>query len=518
MKNLSNILVVGINSKYTHSSLALRYFREYSEVDIFECSINDNIFEVFSKLSEFNHRYFCFSCYIWNIEFTLKLVSMIKSAFPEKDIFLGGPEAGYNYENLINNENIKGIIKGEGEEPLLLLNQNASLKDIPNLIYKENNEIKINEFKKFDLGKEKFPYNETDLKELQNKIIYFESSRGCLYNCSYCLSSSEGKTRYFSMDYVKKGLDFFINNKVPLVKFVDRTFNDNNERTVEIAKYILEHNKETKFHFEISPMLITDEFLQVCEKMGDKVQFELGIQTTNPDTMRAIHRNFDKEKTKEKILKIPKNIHVHLDLIAGLPFETIDTLKDGFNYVYFLKPQMLQLGFLKLLHNTELKKSAYEHKIVTTAFPPYEVISTATISSAEMIKIKNTEKAVDRIYNSGNFKNTLENLEQENMFEIFMEIGEKLYQKEKQGPVSNTGLYEFLYEMFGKRIKLSLALDFMENNRKSKLPDFLDEEIPDLKEKHKQLYKNPLYKDKKVRIVKTCDKYFIITDDEVTLA
>ena len=515
---MNNILAIGINSKYTHSSLSLRYFREYSKADIFECSINDNIFEVFSKLSEFNHKFFCFSCYIWNIEFVLKLISMIKSASPEKQIILGGPEAGYNYENLINNQNIDGIIRGEGEEALLLLNQNLGFSDIPNLVYKENNETKINELKKFDLEKAKFPYNEKDLKDLENKIIYFESSRGCLYNCAYCLSSSEGKTRYFPMEYVKNGLDFFINNKVKLIKFVDRTFNDNPERCTEIAKYILENNKETRFHFEISPMLITDEFLSVCQKMGDLVQFELGIQTTNPDTMKAIHRSFDKEKVKISIEKIPKNIHVHLDLITGLPYETVETLKDGFNYVYSMKPHMLQLGFLKLLHNTELKKDSKNYGILTTEFPPYEVIATNTISASEMIKIKNAEKAVDRIYNSGNFKNTLKELEQKDMFSLFMLIGEKLYEKEKQGPVSNVGLYEFLYEIFGNKIKLALAVDFMENNKKSKLPDFLDEEIPDLKERHKKLHKDPLYKDKKVRIVKTCDKYFIITDDEVTLA
>lgn len=514
---MSQTAVIGINSKYSHSCLAVRYFREYAKCDIFEFTINDSITDVFSRISSLPHEKLCFSCYIWNIEFVLKLISMLKAVFPEKSIFLGGPEAGYNYENLIKNENITGILYGEGEETIKMLNENVPFSLIPNLIYKNNGKPIQNEFKKFDLEKAVFPYTEQDIKELENKIIYFESSRGCMYNCSYCLSSSEGKTRYFPMDYVKKGLDFFINNRVPLVKFVDRTFNDLSGRCVEIAKYILENNISTKFHFEISPLTITDEFLEICEKMGENLQFELGIQTTNPKTMKAINRVYDTEKVKSTIAKIPKNIHIHLDLIAGLPYETTESFLSGIDYVYKMKPDMLQLGFLKLLHNTSLKKDAEKYGIITENFPPYETIATKFISYADMIKLKNTEKAIDRIYNSGNFKETLSVLESERPSKLFMFIGEKLAEKEKEGPVSRNGLYEFMFNLFGSKIKFALAKDFINANKKSVFPGFLNEEIPDLKERQKELFKNPLYKNKKVKLMKSCGKYFIITDDDIKI-
>ena len=361
---ISRVIVVGVNSKYSHSSLALRYFRENSGCDIYECSINDNIFDVYMHLYEMDYEIFCFSVYIWNVEFILKLVPMLKNARPEIKIIFGGPEAGYNYnELLIKYSFIDGIITGEGEHAIAEIVKGSTNEDIPNYVYRLNDRIVCNEVEKVDLEKINFPYNEKDIEELKNKIIYFETSRGCCFNCSYCLSSSEGKTRYFNIDYVKKGIKFFIDNNVELVKFVDRTFNDNNERACEILNYIVDNNKNTKFHFEVSPLLLTEEFKTILSKAAGLVQLEMGIQTTNIATMKCINRVYDTEKVRAKLSSIPKDIHIHLDLIAGLPEETLETFIDGFNYAYSFKPDMLQLGFLKLLHHTVMKSEAEKYGI-----------------------------------------------------------------------------------------------------------------------------------------------------------
>lgn len=504
------VLTVAANSKYSHSSLALRYFRENSGCDIFECSINDNIFDIYSQLYALDYEILCFSVYIWNVEFILKLVPMLKSVKPDVKIVFGGPEAGYNYEEMLKHYPfIDGIIYGEGEYAIAEIVKGTDDDAIPNYIYRINGELKHNEQIKVDLSQLKFPYNNEDVETLKNKIIYFETSRGCLFNCSYCLSSSEGKTRYFNMEYVKNGLKFFIDNNIPLIKFVDRTFNENNERACEILEYIINNNKCTKFHFEVSPLLITEEFCKLLEKAKDMVQIELGIQTTNKETMKIIRRVFDIKEIEKKLRMIPEGVHTHMDLIAGLPKETMQTFEEGFNFVYSLKPDMLQLGFLKLLHNTKLKSEAETYNIRTTCFSPYEVISTNSMSADEIIILKKTENAVDRIYNSGAFKNTLAKLECDDNFDIFKKIGIKLSEKEKSGPVSRIDLYVFMYALFGDEIKEELVIDFLLNNSKAPLPDIFKDGDADLKALHKELSKSEEFKDIKFRLESACGKVFI---------
>ena len=503
---MKKVCVVAINSKFTHSSLAVRYFREFSGCEIFECSINDDIFSVFSKLCEKDFEILCFSTYIWNIEYALRLASMVKSVRDTLIIF-GGPEAGYNSKNILKNDFIDGVVKGEGEYAIKALCEGKSFEEVPNLVYSkgENAEVPV------DLTLLEFPYKKEDLKALENKIIYFETSRGCIFNCSYCLSSSQGKTRFFSMEYVKKGIDFFIENNIKLVKFVDRTFNENDERACEILEYIISKTKGTHFHFEIAPQLLSDRFIALLEKASDFVQVEAGIQTTNFETMKAISRVYDLEKVKERIMKIPKKVHLHTDLIAGLPMETYETFKSGFDYAYSMKPDMLQLGFLKLLHNTKLKKDADKYGIVTTSFAPYEVLETNTMSKEEIIKLKRCENAVDRIYNSKAFENTLKLIEKP--FETFSDIGEKLWQKEKEAPLSKTALYVFLYEYFGEKSKLSLVFDFMTNNEKTSLPEKLYEPLE--KEVFKEFCQKEEYKGKKIRVEKVGECYLILCEKEI---
>ncbi len=510
------VLAIAANSKYSHSSLAIRYFRENSGCDIFECSINDNIFDVYSKLFASDYEVYCFSVYIWNVEFILKLAPMLKNVKPDVKIIFGGPEAGYNYEEMLGKFSfIDGIICGEGEYAISKIVEGCKDEEIPNFVFNKQGKMHITPQVKVDLSKIKFPYNIEDINALKNKIIYFETSRGCLFNCSYCLSSSEGKTRNFDMEYVKNGLKFFIDNNVPLVKLVDRTFNENNERACEILKYIIDNNQNTKFHFEVSPLLITQEFCTLLEKAKDMVQIELGIQTTNKDTMKIIRRVFDKNDIKAKLSMIPKGVHTHMDLIAGLPEETLKTFEDGFNFVYSLKPDMLQLGFLKLLHNTKLKSEAGDYDIRTTSFPPYEVISTSKMSADEIILLKMTEKAVDRIYNSGTFKNTLKKLECTNNFETYKKIGLKLAEKENKGPVSRVDLYELILEIFGDIIKEELVTDFLLNNLKAPLPDVFKDESDDLKKLHKELAKSEEFKDVKFRLESACGKIFIVHSGKV---
>ena len=506
---MKKVLIIAINSKFSHSSLAVRYFREFSGCEIFECSINDDIFSVFSKLCEKDFETLCFSTYIWNIEYALRLASMVKSVRDTLIIF-GGPEAGYNSKNILENKFIDGVVKGEGEYAIKALCDGKAFDEIPNLVHREgeNTEIPV------DLTALEFPYKKEDLKALENRIIYFETSRGCIFNCSYCLSSSQGKTRFFSMEYVKKGLDFFIENNVKLVKFVDRTFNENDDRACQILEYMINRNKGTHFHFEIAPQLLSDRFINLLGKASDFVQVEAGIQTVNFDTMCAISRVYDIEKVKERIMKIPKKVHLHTDLIAGLPMETFESFKTGFDYAYSMKPDMLQLGFLKLLHNTRLKKEAEKYGIVTTCFAPYEVLETNTMSKEEIIKLKRCENALDRIYNSGAFESTLKLIE--NPFETFVDIGEKLWQKEKDAPISKTGLYVFLFEYFGEKSKLSLVIDFMRSNPKTALPDKLKEEVD--KELFKELCSKEEYTGKRIRVERVKNNCIILCENEIKVS
>lgn len=513
---MRDILLIGINSKYIHSNLAIRYMASYADLPFFECTVNDDIFSVYSKLVTRKENYFCFSVYIWNVEFIKNLCSMLHSARPDIKIILGGPEAGYNKEYFFDNHPfVFGIVTGEGEEFAKALKEKESLEDVPNLSFRTENKMKENKIIKTDLSCLKFPYKDDDLNEnLENRIVYFETSRGCIFNCAYCLSSAEGKTRFFPIGYVKDGLKKLMDYSVPLVKFVDRTFNENNERAKEIVSFILENNKETRFHFEIAPQLLTKEFVNLCASKPEWFQFEMGIQTTNKDTMRAIKRVYDLEKTANAISEIPNEIHCHLDLIAGLPYETFETFKDGFNYVYMLKPDMLQVGFLKLLKHTSMYNDAEKYDIKTTSFPPFEVLSTHSLSYTDLLKIKRLENAVDRVYNSGAFKKTLNELPLDDPFDFYMNLGNLLYEKEMSAPISRTNLYEFMYEILPD-MKKSLSIDFIKNNRKAKLPVCFSDEPYNHKEHRKLLSQSDEFKDKKFKLIYASDCVFLVSDDLV---
>ena len=466
-------VLVAFNARFSHSSLALRYIRTYNKeknIEIAEYTINDHISHSYASLLKMNADIYCFSVYIWNIEITLKVAEMLKKAKPDTIIVFGGPECSYSPDKLFENHKfIDYIMRGEGEiiaGKLIDALENRTPVNINGIATREN---LSNISDCVNLETIDFPYSDIDFRQLKNRIIYFETSRGCPFNCSYCLSSIEKGIRYFPMEYVKTGFDTFFENKVPLVKLIDRTFNSNPKRAIEIIQYIIKNSKYTKVHFEIDPGILTDEIIEVLATAPkDLFQLEMGIQSANPDTLKAVNRNEDLKRVCENIRKLKKadNMHIHLDLIAGLPFEDYTSFSKSFNYVYSLNPDMLQLGFLKVLHGTPIKENA---DIIYADFPPYEVISTKWITAEEICKLKLIDQAVDNLNNSGAFRRTLNKLISNNAFEVFEKIS-IIFNSNKV--LGRFNIYEELYKMFGNDIYEELCLDFLENGKNRPMPKF----------------------------------------------
>ncbi len=472
-------VLVAFNARFSHSSLALRYIRTYNKeknIEIAEYTINDRISHSYASLLKKDADIYCFSVYIWNIEITLKIAEMLKKAKPNAIIVFGGPECSHSSRELFKKHSfIDYIIRGEGEVVLGMLIdalENNKVIDVKGVATRDNNSniadcVNIEEIN--------FPYYKDDFKELKNRIVYFETSRGCPFRCSYCLSSIEKGIRYFPMEYVKKGFDTFFENKVPLVKLIDRTFNSNSQRAIEIIKYIIENSECTKVHFEIDPNILTDELIEILSTAPkDLFQLEMGIQSANPETLNAVNRNSDLKKVCENIRKLKRadNMHIHLDLIAGLPYEDYASFAKSFNYVYSLNPDMLQLGFLKVLHGTPIKENT---DIVYAGFSPYEVISTKWINADEICRLKLIDQAVDTINNSGAFTRTLKKLISDNAFRVFEKIS-IIFDTNKT--LSRFDIYEELYNMFGNCIYDELCLDFLENSKNRPMPKFADIHYP----------------------------------------
>ena len=400
MKN--EILLCAINAKYIHSNLAVRYLKKYCEtqiegIDIAEFSINDNISSILKKLCCSDARIYGFSCYIWNISMVLDICSSLKKAKPEAVIILGGPEVSYDAANLLSIYSfINYIVIGEGEAAMIdllrfLTAGKGNLPDIPGIAYRSGESIAITEPRPDipDLDALPFPYDSFD--GLDNKIIYYETSRGCPFNCQYCLSSTIRGVRYLSMDRVRQDIKSFAAAGIKQVKLVDRTFNCDLDRSMEIMQYIIDINPSANFHFEIAADLIDERFLEIVEKAPDGMfQFEIGVQSTNPKTLSEIKRKMDFDKVSHNVARLLsfKNAHIHLDLIAGLPYEDMESFEKSFNDVYSLKPDMLQLGFLKLLKGSGIRKGCEGYRIQHHDFPPYEVISTAWLSFKELMELK----------------------------------------------------------------------------------------------------------------------------------
>ena len=497
------ILLAACNAKYIHSNLAVydlqAYASDYADhIVLKEYTINQQKDDIMRDIYLEHPDVVCVSCYIWNLSFVKELMADLIKILPGADFWAGGPEVSYDAEKfLTENSEFKGVMVGEGEETFKELagyyveKNPQDLKNMTGICYRDGDQIIHNGWRQImDLSSIPFIYK--DLSEFKNRIIYYESSRGCPFSCSYCLSSIDKKLRFRDTETVKKELQFFIDNKVPQVKFVDRTFNCKHDHAMAIWKYINEHdNGVTNFHFEISADLLREEELQEMSTMRPGlIQLEIGVQSTNPDTIKVIHRTMDFEKLKGIVDRIHSfgNIHQHLDLIAGLPYEDYDSFRHSFNDVYALKPQQLQLGFLKVLKGSHMMEMCKEYGIVYKTQEPYEVLSTKWLDYDHVLKLKTVENMVEVYYNSGQFQNTLEYLEKffPDAFSIYERLG-SFYMEKGYGDVSHTRMrrYEILLEFLEDvpeismdQVKDQMVYDlYLRENLKSR-PGFARDQKP----------------------------------------
>ena len=479
------ILLAACNAKYIHSNLAVydlqAYASEYADhIVLKEYTINQLKDDIMRDIYLEHPDVVCVSCYIWNLSFVKELMADLTKILPDVDFWAGGPEVSYDAEKfLTENQEFKGVMVGEGEETFKELagyyieKNPQNLKNMTGICYRDGDQIIHNGWRQImDLSRIPFIYK--DLSDFKNRIIYYESSRGCPFSCSYCLSSIDKKLRFRDTEMVKRELQFFIDNKVPQVKFVDRTFNCKHAHAMAIWKYINEHdNGVTNFHFEISADLLREEELQEMSTMRPGlIQLEIGVQSTNPDTIKAIHRTMDFEKLKGIVDRIHSfgNIHQHLDLIAGLPYEDYDSFRHSFNDVYALKPQQLQLGFLKVLKGSHMMEMCQEYGIVYKTREPYEVLSTKWLDYDHVLKLKTVENMVEVYYNSGQFQNTLEYLEGffPDAFSIYERLG-NFYMEKGYGDISHTRMRRY-----------EILLEFLENVPEISMDQVKDQMIYDL--------------------------------------
>ncbi len=406
-------------------NLALRYLYAYAEkyqnkIDVKEFTINSESDYIFSEILTGEYDIICFSTYIWNETFTRRVAEDIKRIRPNTTIVLGGPEVSFESEAYLKeNWFIDIIIRSEGEiifkNLLDHLSNDNDLSLVKGITYRKSDQIISNDAETLicNLDEIPFPYTHVDIEK--GKILYYETSRGCPFNCSYCMSSTIKGVRNFSLERVKKDLKYFLDLGVPQVKFIDRTFNTDIKRCVEIMKYIIENdNKITNFHFEVCGDLIDEAFLNTAKASRRELfQLEMGVQSTNEDTLDAIGRKNKFEILKNNVEKIMTydNMHVHLDLIAGLPLENYELFKKSFNMVYEIKPHHLQLGFLKILKGSKIKEQEEEHLMKYRKYAPYEILGNKYISAEQLVQLKHVEGIVEKYFNKAGFRHTLSYLE-----------------------------------------------------------------------------------------------------------
>ena len=457
------ILLAACNAKYIHSNLAVYDLKAYSSdydehVLLREYTINQPKDEILKDIYSSGADVVCFSCYIWNVSFVRELIRDLVKILPKTAFWAGGPEVSYDAEKFLTEmPEMTGVMVGEGEKTFhdlleFYIDGKDSLEEISGIAYRSGDKIIHNGWRELmDLSTIPFVYEH--LEEFENRIIYYESSRGCPFSCSYCLSSIDKKLRFRDLELVKKELQFFLDHRVPQVKFVDRTFNCKHEHAMTIWKYILEHdNGVTNFHFEISADLLREEEMELMSQMRPGlIQLEIGVQSTNPETIRAIHRHMDLKKLEYCVNRVHsfRNIHQHLDLIAGLPYEDYNTFHQSFNDVYQMKPDQLQLGFLKVLKGSLMQKEAEGYGIVYKEKEPYEVLSTNWLTYGEVLKLKMVESMVEVYYNSGQFWHTLEYLVplEKDAFTFYEKLG-SYYEKKGYSEISHSRMrrYEILLE------------------------------------------------------------------------
>ncbi|NGT47864.1 DUF4080 domain-containing protein [Clostridium perfringens] len=489
------ILLTAINSKYIHSNLAVRYLKAFTkdldfQGDIKEFSINDRVENILEGIIEEKPDVVAFSCYIWNMEFVNRLAELIKLVDPNIEILYGGPEVSYEGKEFLENHEGEYVIVGEGEktfrEFVLYKLGEGKIEDIKGLNYKRDGKVFENPKRpEMDMNELVFPY--TYEEDINNKIVYYEASRGCPFKCKYCLSSVMHGVRFLDVERVKKELKYFMERRLKLVKFVDRTFNCNREYTVELLKYLSEQDTETRFHFEVAADLLTEEQIEILNNAPKgRFQLEVGVQTTNNEVLHNINRYITYENIKEKVLKVAagKNVMQHLDLIAGLPGEDLESFKKSFNDVHAIRPDEIQLGFLKLLKGSSMREEAEKWGIVYSPYAPYEIIRSKDISYEELLLLKKVEAMVDKYYNSCKFNNVIKfflNI-YEKPFDFYYDLA--MFFEEKgnfKRSIGNVEYYKILLDFYLEKIggedeglfKEVLKFDYLCFNKKRWLPDFL---------------------------------------------
>jgi radical SAM superfamily enzyme YgiQ (UPF0313 family) len=489
------ILLTAINSKFIHSNLAVRYLRAFTKDLNYECSIrefsiNDREERVLEEIIREKPNVVAFSTYIWNIEMIKKLSALIKEVDENIEILYGGPEVSYDSINILKELSGQYIIEGEGEHTFREFVKyklgEVDIKTIRGLYYKDKEQIICNGKRPLmDMDQIVFPY-EAD-EDLNNKIIYYEGSRGCPFNCKYCLSSTTHGVRFLDIDRVKKELQFFIDKKVRLVKFVDRTFNCNTKFSTAIWEFLINSETDTQFHFEISADILKPVELEILRNAPkDRFQFEVGVQTTNDDVLRNINRFVNFTDIKEKVCELLniKNIKQHLDLIAGLPGEDFDSFKRSFNDVYSIGPEEIQLGFLKLLRGSSMREEAHKYQMKFSPYPPYEILKTDCISYEELLILKKVEHMVDKYYNSGKFNNIIKYFipKFETPFDFYLQLGSYFDKKGYFSRNINNNDYYKVFLDFNMEILKSekdilediVKFDYLNFNKRRGMPSFLN--------------------------------------------
>ena len=433
---MRKIVLVAVNAKYIHSNLAVYSLKAYAdarlrrrkspasgtvEIEIGEYTINQQPDGIMEDIYKRRPDLLCFSCYIWNIRMIRELLPELGKVLPDTEIWLGGPEVSYDPVRLLEQlPQVTGIMKGEGEETFAVLAERktdpeADLADVEGITWRDSlGQIQDHPWRQ-PLDMDEIPFVYQDMTDFRHRIVYYESSRGCPFSCSYCLSSIDKRLRFRSLQLVKKELQFFLDAGTGQVKFVDRTFNCRHDHALEIWKYISSHdNGVTNFHFEISADLLNGEELALIRSMRPGlIQLEIGVQSTNPETIKEIRRTMDLGRLEENVkrLREGRNVHQHLDLIAGLPQEDLESFSRSFDRVYALRPDQLQLGFLKVLKGSRMETMKEAYGLLCRDIPPYEVLSTRWLSYGDTLILKGVEEMTELYYNSGQFRTALELLE-----------------------------------------------------------------------------------------------------------
>ncbi len=460
------ILLVAINAKYIHSNLAIYNLRAYANqyrkahvanIELGEYTINQQIDEIIMDIYRRKPTVLAISCYIWNIEYVKEVITEIHKLYPNMPIWVGGPEVSYCADQMLKDcPELTGVMIAEGEETFTELvesyEQAQGIDEIHGIVYRNNLGVIIKNPPRKILDLTSVPFVYDQIHEFQNKIIYYESSRGCPFSCSYCLSSIDKQLRFRDTELVKQEIGKFLKHQVKQVKFVDRTFNCNHKHSMEIWNYIKENdNGITNFHFEIAADLITEEEIALIATMRKGlIQLEIGVQSTHVETIHEIKRVMDFQQVAAVVERIQKagNIHQHLDLIAGLPFETLEIFKQSFDDVYGLRPEQLQLGFLKVLKGSYMCQMQETYGLVHHSKPPYEVLYNNWMSYEEVVMLKGIEEMVEVYYNSGQFVNTMKALEgiYESAFAMYSDISNYYERNDlREGKHSRIARYDILY-------------------------------------------------------------------------